>query len=440
MNQILEARKGNITTEMEAVARAEGVVAGQIRGGIADGTIVITRNRVHTAITPLGVGKGLRTKINANIGTSKDRMSISGEIEKLKAAVAAGADAVMDLSTGGPIVGIRKEILKQSTVAIGTVPVYQAAVETVESGRSIVQMDPEVLFRVIEQQCAEGVDFITVHCGVTRESVDRLRRQGRIMDVVSRGGAFHLEWIVVNDAENPLYAQYDRLVEIAKKYDVTLSLGDGMRPGCLADATDRAQIEELITLGELRDRAVEAGVQVMIEGPGHVPINQVETNIRIQKELCKGAPFYVLGPLVTDVAPGYDHITSAIGGAIAGAAGADFLCYVTPSEHLRLPDLEDVRQGVIASRIAAHAADIAKGVKGALDWDKEMARRRKALDWKGQIEVSIDPERARKLRESSMPKESDVCTMCGEFCSMKGVSRYLTKGDRSAKSEAGSKE
>jgi phosphomethylpyrimidine synthase len=412
---------------MEAVARAEGVGLDHVVDGVAKGTIVITRNKRHTSITPLGVGKGLRTKVNANIGTSKERMSIEGEIEKLKAAVAAGADAVMDLSTGGPIVGIRAEILKQSTVAIGTVPIYQAAVETVESGKAIVQMDPELLFRVIEQQAEEGVDFVTVHCGVTLSSVERLKRQGRIMDVVSRGGAFHLEWIIENGAENPLFTQYDRLIEIAKKYDVTLSLGDGMRPGCLADATDRAQIEELITLGELRDIAHEAGVQVMIEGPGHVPINQVETNIRLQKELCKGAPFYVLGPLVTDVAPGYDHITSAIGGAIAGAAGADFLCYVTPSEHLRLPDLEDVREGVIASRIAAHAADIAKGVKGAMDWDREMARRRKALDWKGQIELSINPERARKLRESSMPKESDVCTMCGEFCSMKGVSQYLKK-------------
>ncbi len=429
MTQIGEARKGNVTPEMDAVARAEGVPAGQVLAGIAEGTIVITRNIQHRTITPLGVGKGLRTKINANIGTSKDRMSVAGEIEKLKAAVAAGADAVMDLSTGGPIIEIRKEILRQSTVAIGTVPIYQAAVETVGSGRPVVQMDPEVLFRVIEEQCAEGVDFITVHCGVTRESVERLKKQGRIMDVVSRGGAFHLEWIIVNEAENPLYAQYDRLVEIAKKYDVTLSLGDGMRPGCLADATDRAQIEELITLGELRDIAFQAGVQVMFEGPGHVPLGQVETNIRIQKELCKGAPFYVLGPLVTDVAPGYDHITSAIGGAIAGAAGADFLCYVTPSEHLRLPDIDDVREGVIASRIAAHAADIAKGVRGAMDWDREMARRRKALDWKGQIELSINPERARKLRESSMPKESDVCTMCGEFCSMKGVSQYLKKGE-----------
>jgi phosphomethylpyrimidine synthase len=427
MTQILEARKGNSTPEMEAVARAEGVGLDHIIEGVANGTIVITRNAGHTSITPLGVGKGLRTKINANIGTSKDRMSIEDEIEKLKVAVSAGADAVMDLSTGGPIIEIRKAILRHSTVAIGTVPIYQAAVETVEQGKAIVQMDPETLFRVIEDQGREGVDFVTVHCGVTMASIERLKRQGRIMDVVSRGGAFHLEWIICNETENPLYTHYDRLVEIAKKYDMTLSLGDGMRPGCLADATDRAQIEELITLGELRDIALEAGVQVMIEGPGHVPINQVETNMKIQKELCKGAPFYVLGPLVTDVAPGYDHITSAIGGAIAGAAGADFLCYVTPSEHLRLPDLEDVREGVIASRIAAHAADIAKGVKGAMDWDKEMARRRKALDWKGQIELSMNPERARKLRASSMPKESDVCTMCGEFCSMKGVSQYLKK-------------
>lgn len=428
MSQIQEARKGNTTPEMEAVARAEGVRAGSVLEGVANGTIVITRNTNRTAIAPLGIGKGLRTKINANIGTSRDRMSIPGEIEKLKAAVAAGADAVMDLSTGGPIVEIRKEILRQSTVAVGTVPIYQAAVETVEQGKSVVQMDPDLLFRVIEEQAEEGVDFITVHCGVTRGSVERLMRQGRIMDVVSRGGAFHVEWIITNDAENPLYARYDRLLEIARKYDLTLSLGDGMRPGCLADATDRAQIDELITLGELRDAALDAGVQVMIEGPGHVPVNQVETNIRIQKELCKGAPFYVLGPLVTDVAPGYDHITSAIGGAIAGAAGADFLCYVTPSEHLRLPDIDDVREGVIASRIAAHAADIAKGVPGALDWDREMARRRKALDWKGQIELAVDPERARRLRESSIPSESDVCTMCGQFCSMKGLSRYLKTG------------
>jgi|WetSurMetagenome_2_1015567.scaffolds.fasta_scaffold00764_16 phosphomethylpyrimidine synthase len=429
MTQILQARKGNVTPEMEFVAKDEGVSIDHIIEGVANGTIIISKNVRHKAIKPLGVGKGLRTKINANIGTSKDMMSIEGEMEKLRVAIEAGADAVMDLSTGGPIIGIRNAMLQQSTVAIGTVPIYQAAVETVGQKKAIVEMDPDLLFRVIGEQAEEGVDFITVHCGITKSSVERLRREGRIMDVVSRGGAFHLEWILYSGMENPLYTQYDRLVEICKKYDMCLSLGDGMRPGCLADATDRAQIEELVTLGELRDIAHEAGVQVMIEGPGHVPINQVETNMKIQKEICKGAPFYVLGPLVTDVAPGYDHITSAIGGAIAGAAGADFLCYVTPSEHLRLPDAEDVREGVMASRIAAHAADIAKGVKGALDWDKEMARRRKALDWKGQIELSINPERARKLRESSMPQESDVCTMCGEFCSMKGVSKYMKKDD-----------
>ncbi len=425
MNQILEARKGNITPEMEAVARAEGVSLDHVIEGVVRGTIVITRNALHTSIVPLGIGRGLRTKINANIGTSKDRMSIDDEIEKLKAAVASGADAVMDLSTGGPIVEIRKEILKHSTVAIGTVPIYQAAVETVEKGCSIVQMDPETLFRVIEEQAEEGVDFVTVHCGVTTTSVERLKRQGRIMDVVSRGGAFHLEWIIYNEEENPLYKQYDRLIEIAKKYDMTLSLGDGMRPGSLADATDRAQIEELITLGELRDIAVDEGVQVMIEGPGHVPINQVETNIKIQKELCKGAPFYVLGPLVTDVAPGYDHITSAIGGAIAGAAGADFLCYVTPSEHLRLPDLEDVREGVIASRIAAHAADIAKGVKGAIEWDTEMARARKARNWKRQMELAIDPEKAREIRGRRSSTDEEVCSMCSEFCAMRIVEEQL---------------
>jgi phosphomethylpyrimidine synthase len=295
MTQILEARKGNITPEMEAVSRTEGVSLSHVVEGVANGTIVITRNKRHTSITPLGIGKGLRTKVNANIGTSKDRMSVADEIEKLKVAVAAGADAVMDLSTGGPIIEIRNEIMRHSTISVGTVPIYQAAVETVAKGKPIVQMDPETLFRIIEEQAEEGVDFVTVHCGVTLSSIERLKRQGRIMDVVSRGGAFHLEWCIVNEKENPLYTQYERLIEICKKHDMTLSLGDGMRPGCLADATDRAQIEELITLGELRDQAHEAGVQVMIEGPGHVPINQVETNIRIQKELCKGAPFYVLG-------------------------------------------------------------------------------------------------------------------------------------------------
>ena len=426
MSQIAEARRGNVTAEVQEVARAEGVSPEEVSQGVAAGTIVVTKNRRHSSIPPLGIGRGLRTKINANIGTSPDQMSVADELEKLEVAVQAGADAIMDLSTGGPIHDIRSQILRKSRVAVGTVPIYQAAVETVEGGTSVAEMDPERLFRVNAAQGEEGVDFVTVHAGVTQAGLARLRRQGRTMDVVSRGGAFHLEAMISQDAENPLYAEFDRLLEIAACYDMTLSLGDGMRPGCLVDATDRAQIEELTTLGELRDRALDAGVQVIIEGPGHVALNQIETNVLIQKSLCGGAPFYVLGPLVTDVAPGYDHITAAIGGALAAAAGADFLCYVTPSEHLRLPDLDDVREGVIAARIAAHAADIAKGVKGALEWDRKMAERRKALDWKGQADLAVSPARARRLRESRQPKDEDVCTMCGEFCSMKGLSSYLS--------------
>jgi phosphomethylpyrimidine synthase len=312
------------------------------------------------------------------------------------------------------------------TVPVGTVPIYQAAVEMPEKRkRSMVEMTAEDLFEVIESHGEDGVDFITVHCGVTRDSVGKIKREGRLLGVVSRGGAILVEWMEYNKKENPLYEHYDRLLEIAKAYDMTLSLGDGLRPGCLADATDRGQIQELILLGELTERAWAKGVQVMIEGPGHVPLDQIEANILLQKRLCHGAPFYVLGPLVTDIAPGYDHITGAIGGAIAARAGADFLCYVTPSEHLRLPTVDDVREGVIASRIAGHAADIARGLKGAMDPDCRMAKARKSLDWKAQIDLSIDPERARKLRESRMPKESDVCTMCGELCAVKKAAKFL---------------
>jgi phosphomethylpyrimidine synthase len=307
-------------------------------------------------------------------------------------------------------------------VPIGTVPIYQAVIETVRSGKPMVQMTAEALFEVIRKHAEDGVDFITVHCGVTRESAKRLHREGRLMDVVSRGGAFTVEWMAYNKKENPLYEHYDRLLDLACEYDLTLSLGDGLRPGCLADATDRGQVQELIILGELAARAAERNVQVMIEGPGHVPLNQIAANIQLQKQLCHGAPFYVLGPLVTDIAPGYDHITSAIGGALAAAAGADFLCYVTPSEHLRLPTIEDVKNGVIASRIAAHAADIAKGVPGALEQDIRMARARKAMDWESQIRHSVDPELAEKLRSSSRPADKDVCTMCGEFCAIKLLS------------------
>ena len=420
MTQLIEARKGNITPEMKAVAEQEGLEAEFIRKGVADGNIAICRNNRHTKVAPLGVGKGLKTKVNANIGTSRDIKELDCELEKLRVAEKAGADAVMDLSTGGDVDLVRKRVMEESNIIVGTVPLYQAALETFNSGRPIFKMRSDEIFDGIEKHLEDGVDFITVHCGVTRESVARLRTEGRVMDVVSRGGAFLTEWIQKNKKENPLFEQFDRLLDLAKRYDAVLSLGDGFRPGCIADATDRGQIQELLILGELTEKAWAAGVQVMIEGPGHVPINQVEANILLQKRICHGAPFYVLGPLVTDIAPGYDHITSAIGGTVAAAAGADFLCYVTPSEHLRLPTVEDVHEGVMAVRIAAHAGDLVKGVKGAWEKDLEMSKRRKALDWEGQIANCIDPEKARRLRDSAMPMDAeDACTMCAALCSMK---------------------
>ncbi len=403
---------------MRKAALSEGVAADFIREGVACGNIAVCRNKLHD-IAPLAIGKGLRTKINANIGTSGDSADLSVELEKLRVSVKAGADAVMDLSTGGDIDDIRKEIIKESAVIIGTVPIYSAVVELNRKGKVFTEMTGEDLFRAIEDHAKDGVDFITVHCGVTRSTIERLNNEGRLMDIVSRGGSMLAAWMAKNGKENPLYEQYDRLLDIAREYELVLSLGDGLRPGSIADATDRSQVHELITLGELTQRAWDRGVQVMVEGPGHVPLDQIEANILLQKRLCHGAPFYVLGPLVTDIAPGYDHITSAIGGAIAARAGADFLCYVTPSEHLRLPDIEDVKEGVIASRIAAHAADIAKGVKGAMERDIQMSKYRRALDWEGQIKTSIDPDKARRLRESAKPTESNVCTMCAALCAIK---------------------
>ncbi len=426
MTRIELAKKGIITEEMEKIAMCESVSPGNLVADIADGVTVITRNILHD-ISPLGIGKGLRTKINANIGTSKDRISFEEEIRKLEVLEKYGADAVMDLSTGGAIRDLRSSLIKKSSVAVGTVPIYETVVRVAEERGHISKMTPDDLFGVIEKHATDGVDFITVHCGVTRRAIERLKEDGRILDVVSRGGAFLLEWMIYNDRENPLFEHYDRLLEIAKRYDMTLSLGDGFRPGCLSDATDRSQMEELVTLGALRDMALAAGVQTIIEGPGHVPLNQVELNIKIQKEICKGAPFYVLGPLVTDIGMGYDHITAAIGGAIAGAAGADFLCYVTPSEHIRLPNIDDVKEGVVASRIAAHAADIAKGIPGAIEKDRKMARYRKNLDWEGQISLSLDPDRVREWRGQVPPSLTDVCSMCGEFCAIKTVERALGK-------------
>jgi len=424
MTQLEMAQKGIISSQMKDVARQEQVEPESIRRGIAEGNIVIPANINHKNLKPFGIGKGLRTKVNANFGTSSDYGTIETELEKLQAAVESGADTVMDLSTGGNLVDVRRAIIAASTVPVGTVPIYQAGIQAIDQHNAIVKMTVDDIFNVIEEQCRDGVDFITVHCGVTRSAIAALKEQGRVTDVVSRGGAFMIGWMLHNDRENPLYENYDRLLEIAKEYDVTLSLGDGMRPGCLADATDRAQVEELIVLGGLVERAWKAGVQVMVEGPGHVPLNQIEANVKLQKAICKGAPFYVLGPLVTDIGAGYDHITAAIGGAVAAAAGADFLCYVTPSEHLSLPDVEDVRVGVIASRIAAHAADIAKGVKGAADWDRKMATARKHLDWKEQIKLSLRPEYSERVH-SKHQASSEACSMCGNFCAMKLVGEYL---------------
>ena len=419
-----EALKGNVTPQMHEVARDEGRGTEEIRAGLAQGVIAIPFNPLHLACRQagksckaIGIGQGLRTKVNANIGTSADYPDVEEELKKLKASLDAKTDTVMDLSTGGNINEIRKMIIDNCPVPLGTVPIYQAALED--------RMTEKGMFEVVEEQAKDGVDFMTIHCGVTLESIGGLKKQPRLMDVVSRGGAMMLKWILDNKEENPFYKYYDRLLEIALKYDVTLSLGDGMRPGSIVDAGDQAQIQELIILGDLTKRAWEAGVQIIIEGPGHVPFNQIESQIKMQKEICKGAPFYVLGPLPTDVAPGYDHITAAIGGTLAAAAGADYLCYVTPTEHLGLPTPDDVKEGVIASRIAAHCADIAKGIPGAKDWDIAMSKARKELNWAKQIELSIDPQKARKIHESRKSKSDDVCSMCGEFCAMKISSEAL---------------
>jgi phosphomethylpyrimidine synthase len=419
MTQLKAARKGVVTEEMKLCAQQEGVSPEFVRRGVEDGTIVVIRNNIHRTVEPLAIGRGLRTKINANIGTSRDRVDPAMELEKVRICMAAGADAIMDLSTGGDIRAIRKAIISASLPVIGTVPIYQAAAQMLAERRAIVEMTDDDMFRAIEENGEDGVDFITVHCGVTQNSVRCLDAEGRLLGIVSRGGSITANWMACHGRENPLYEQYDRLLAIAGRYDMVLSLGDGLRPGCLADATDRGQLQELIVLGELAKRARDRDVQVMIEGPGHVPLKDIEANIRLQKRICNGAPFYVLGPLPTDIAPGYDHITSAIGGAIAGAAGADFLCYVTPSEHLRLPTLEDVREGVIAARIAAHIADIAKGLPGAMEKDIRMAECRKTFDWQGQIAVSIDPERAGAWLERSESAHEEGCTMCGEFCAIK---------------------
>jgi phosphomethylpyrimidine synthase len=417
MTIIESARSGKVTDEIRVVAEDEGIDADELRDKVAQGEVVIPKNINHDFI-PRGIGKGLRTKTNANIGTSPDHRVIEEELEKLKVAQDVGVDSIMDLSTGGDLDLIRKELLSNCKVIFGTVPIYQAACNIAAKQVPLEKMEPDSLFDVIERHGEDGVDFITVHCGVTRNSLSMLEADVRIGGVVSRGGAILAKWMSANDMENPLYDQFDRLLDIARKYDITLSLGDGLRPGAIADATDSAQLAELLVLGELTGRARDAGVQVMIEGPGHVPLDQIETNVKLEKRVCDGAPFYVLGPLPIDIAPGYDHITAAIGGAISAASGADFLCYVTPAEHLRLPTIEDVREGVIASMIAANCGDIAKGVKGAWERNRDFSVMRKRLDWEGMYENALDPRKAREYRKMSEAYEKNICTMCGSLCAV----------------------
>ncbi len=423
-------KRGEIPDALVRAAETEPLEAEEIAAEIIEGTAVLSLNSLRPISRPCAVGKGLRTKVNANLGTSADKADIDFELAKLEAAVDAGADTVMDLSTGGDIDAVRRRVVAESAVPIGTVPIYQAAIEAQEKNGSIIKMTADDMFEAIERHASDGIDFVTVHCGVTSKALDALEKTGRIADVVSRGGAFLSGWILYNDTENPLYTQFDRLLEIARRYELTLSLGDGFRPGAVSDATDSAQVQELLTLGELVARCRQAGVQAMVEGPGHVPISQVVENVRLAKDICKGAPFYVLGPLVTDVAPGYDHITAGIGGALAAANGADFLCYVTPSEHLGLPEIEDVREGTIVTRIAAHAADLAKNPEYFMKWDNEMSRARKALDWDRQVELSIDPRRSRSMLSERRVKDEPGCSMCGEFCAMKFIAEYLGSDEK----------
>jgi phosphomethylpyrimidine synthase len=412
MTQRQAALNGKITRAMQQAARSEGLEAEAIRQGLEKGALVVPCNSRHKGLKAIAIGTGVRVKINANIGTSPHDISLEKELAKQAAALEYGADAVMDLSTGGPLDLIRANLLADCPAPFGTVPVYQIMVEA----KSIEEVKADWFLNMVEHQAEQGVDFVTVHCGVTKDAMPLLKK--RVTGVVSRGGSFTIAWMRRHGKENPLFEHYDRLLDIAKKYDVTLSLGDGLRPGCLADATDKAQLHELKLLGELTKRAWASGVQVMVEGPGHLPLAAIRKNVRLQQKYCAGAPFYVLGPLVTDVAAGYDHIAGAIGGALAASLGASFLCYVTPAEHLKLPEVEDVIDGVVASRIAAHAADIALGIPGAADWDLKMSKARRALDWRTQIELSMNPDKARLYRELSQVKE-DQCTMCGRFCAMK---------------------
>lgn len=420
--QMEAAKKGIITPEMKIVAEKERMEEQKLMELVASGQVAIPANVRHTSLSPEGIGTGMKTKINVNLGISGDCKDYDMEFEKVKMAIDFGCEAIMDLSNYGKTNTFRTKLVEMSPAMIGTVPMYDA-IGYLE--KDLLEITAKDFLRVVEAHAKEGVDFMTIHAGINRRAVEAFMREGRKMNIVSRGGSLLFAWMQMTGNENPFYEYYDEILDICREYDVTMSLGDACRPGCIADATDTAQIEELITLGELTKRAWEKDVQVMVEGPGHMALNQIEANMTIQKTLCHGAPFYVLGPLVTDVAPGYDHITAAIGGAIAATHGAAFLCYVTPAEHLRLPTVEDVKEGIIASKIAAHAADIAKGVKGAANWDYEMSKARKKLDWDKMFELSMDPEKARRYREESKPEKEDTCSMCGNFCAVKNVNRIL---------------
>ena len=420
--QMDAARQGILTPEMEVVAKKEGISTDRLMQLMAEGKVIIPCNKNHRSISPSGIGAALTTKINVNLGTSRDLTDLDMEYQKVHSAVEMGAEAIMDLSSYGDTRKFRRMLTEKCPAMIGTVPIYDAVVYY---HKPLIQITTEEWLDIVRMHAEDGVDFMTIHCGINKETAGKFKRNRRLTNIVSRGGSIIFAWMEMTGKENPFYEHFDEILDICRKYDVTLSLGDACRPGCIADASDASQIEELITLGELTKRAWEKDVQVMIEGPGHMPLNQIAANMEIQKTLCHGAPFYVLGPIVTDVAPGYDHITAAIGGAVAAMNGASFLCYVTPAEHLRLPDLEDVKEGIIASKIAAHAADIAKGLPGADSWDREMSTARKKLDWEQMFTLAMDPEKARRYRASSRPEKEDTCSMCGNFCAVRNMNRIL---------------
>lgn len=420
--QMDAARKGILTKELMTVAEQEQWEPEKLRELVAEGKVAIPANKNHSCLKPSGIGSMLRTKINVNLGTSRDLNDLDMELEKVKDAVLMGAESIMDLSSFGDTRKFRKKLTGECPAMIGTVPIYDAVVYYHKPLREITAGE---WIKIVEMHAEDGVDFMTIHVGINKQTAKRFKEAKRLTNIVSRGGSIIFAWMEMTGEENPFYEHYDRILEICQKHDVTLSLGDACRPGCIEDASDISQVEELVTLGELTRRAWEKNVQVIIEGPGHMPLDQIAANMKIQQTICKGAPFYVLGPLVTDIAPGYDHITAAIGGAVAAAAGAAFLCYVTPAEHLRLPDEADGKEGIIAARIAAHAADIAKGIRGAKEWDHKMSAARKRLDWETMFQLAIDPEKARRYRAASKPEKEDTCSMCGNFCAMKNMNRIL---------------